>query len=378
MNLDAASFVSRTVDFGHNREFRLKPAHRYSTRNEGSAAPVRMVGESASLAWALRAIALVAPTDMTVLILGETGTGKELAARAVHAQSARSNRPLITVNCAALPGDLIESELFGHEKGAFTGAAARKIGRFELAHGGTIFLDEIADLPLSLQAKLLRVLQEKEFERLGSGKTIKVDTRILAATNRNLREAVAKGRFREDLYYRLSVYPISLPPLRERPGDVFLLASQFLNEAERQLGKSFGAIPSWICDALLDYQWPGNVRELQNVIQRAAVTSKPGQLELPEGWRTTLVSGFAVGAAAMERKNSAALRPSSEASLDEVGRNYIRRILQQTHWRIEGPTGAAAILAINPSTLRSRMRKLGIERPDDDGLKDSLAQRARS
>jgi chemotaxis protein methyltransferase CheR len=227
----------------------------------------------------------VASTDMTVLVLGETGTGKELVARAVHKNSMRRDRPLIKVNCSALPASLIESELFGHEKGAFTGAATRQIGRFELAHEATIFLDEIGDLPLSLQVKLLQVVQDGEFERLGSSKTIKVDVRIIAATNRDLLAAVAKGRFRQDLYYRLNVYPITMPPLRERREDVPLLAQTFLDEAERSLDRKFNRIPPRVLDALQAYDWPGNVRELQNVIQRAAVTSTTAQLRLPEKWR---------------------------------------------------------------------------------------------
>ena len=237
---------------------------------------------------------------MTVLILGETGTGKELVARAVHGQSARRERPLVKVNCSALPGELIESELFGHEKGAFTGATGRQVGRFELADGGTIFLDEVGDLPLKLQAKLLRVLQEGEFERLGSGKTIKVDVRVIAATNRDLMQAVQRGRFRMDLYYRLNVYPIGLPPLRERREDIGLLAEIFLREASRRLGRLFDPISEEVLAALRRYDWPGNVRELQNVIERAAVISAGRRLKLPEEW--------AVSFGALSRTEAAEVR----------------------------------------------------------------------
>ena len=243
-----------------------------------------IIGRSGGVLKVLQQVNQVAGTDMTVLVLGETGTGKELVARAVHGQSERRERPLVKVNCSALPGELIESELFGHEKGAFTGATGRQVGRFELADGGTIFLDEVGDLPLKLQAKLLRVLQEGEFERLGSGKTIKVDVRVIAATNRDLLQAVQRGRFRVDLYYRLNVYPIRLPPLREREEDIGLLAGVFLREASRRLGRLFEPISEEVLAALKRYEWPGNVRELQNVIERAAVVSIGRRLQLPEGW----------------------------------------------------------------------------------------------
>ena len=249
-----------------------------------------LVGQSEGIGKVLQQITQVAGTDMTVMVLGETGTGKELVARAVHGQSGRRERPLVKVNCSALPGELIESELFGHEKGAFTGATARQVGRFELADGGTIFLDEVGDLPLKLQAKLLRVLQEGEFERLGSGKTIKVDVRVIAATNRNLAEALQRGRFRPDLYYRLNVYPIGLPALRERVEDVGLLAEAFLREASRRLGRVFDPISEEVLEALKSYEWPGNVRELQNVIERAAVISTGRQLQLPEQWAASFGS----------------------------------------------------------------------------------------
>ncbi|HEX9271844.1 MAG TPA: sigma 54-interacting transcriptional regulator, partial [Candidatus Binatia bacterium] len=297
-------------------------------------------------------------TDMTVLVLGETGTGKELVARAVHGQSGRSERPLVKVNCSALPGELIESELFGHEKGAFTGATARQVGRFELADGGTIFLDEVGDLPLKLQSKLLRVLQEGEFERLGSGKTIKVDVRVIAATNRNLVEGMQRGSVRPDLYYRLNVYPIGLPPLRERREDIGLLAEVFLREASRRLGRLFDPISEEVLEALGCYEWPGNIREMQNVIERAAVVSVGRRFQLPEGWAVSLETLSNAEVAEVRRAGP------REATLEELERGHILQVLQQTRWRVEGPKGAAAVLGLNPSTLRSRMHKLGIRRVD--------------
>jgi formate hydrogenlyase transcriptional activator len=269
----------------------------------------------------------------------------------------------VKVNCSTLPGELIESELFGHEKGAFTGATGRQVGRFELADGGTIFLDEVGDLPLKLQAKLLRVLQEGEFERLGSGKTIKVDVRVIAATNRDLLQAVQRGRFRMDLYYRLNVYPIRLPPLRERGEDIGLLAGVFLREASRRLGRLFEPISEEVLAALQLYEWPGNIRELQNVIERAAVVSVGRWLQLPEGW------GVNLGAVSTTTETAEVRRrpiesPPREVTLEELERRHIMQVLQQTRWRVEGPKGAAAILGLNPSTLRSRMHRLGIRKAD--------------
>jgi transcriptional regulator with GAF, ATPase, and Fis domain len=256
----------------------------------------------------------------------------------------------------AVGANLIESELFGHEKGAFTGAIARQIGRFELADGGTIFLDEIGDLPLRLQPRLLRVLQEGEFERLGSGKTINVNVRVIAATNRNLAEAMQRGRFRHDLYYRLNVYPITCPPLRERREDIGLLAEAFLREASRRLGRLFDPISEEILSSLRRHEWPGNIRELKNVIDRAAVVSTGSWLELPEHWSAAVRSFF----------SAAEIRPikpaPAERTLEEHQRSHILQIMQQTGWRVEGPTGAARILGLNPSTLRSRMLKLGIRK----------------
>ena len=319
----------------------------------------KVVGESSAMRKILHQVDQVSGTDMTVLVLGETGTGKELVARAVHERSARRERPLVKVNCTTLPAELIESELFGHEKGAFTGATSRQVGRFELADGATIFLDEVGELLVKLQAKLLRVLQEGEFERLGSGKTIKVNVRVIAATNRDLAKEVQKQRFRQDLYYRLNVYPIQIPPLRARKEDIALLAEVFLREATTRLGRPFEAVPPEVIEALKGYGWPGNVRELQNLIERAVVTSSGPVIKLPEEWewnssdeRVTVMPGAADDGF-----------PVRHATLDELERAHIVQVLRQTNWRIEGPRGAAAILCLNPSTLRSRMQKLAIHRP---------------
>jgi formate hydrogenlyase transcriptional activator len=335
-------------------------------RNEVSGAyrDRELVGRSEAILKVLQQVNQVTGTDMTVLVLGETGTGKELVARAIHAKSMRREKPLVKVNCSALPGELIESELFGHERGAFTGATGRQVGRFELADGGTIFLDEVGDLPVSLQAKLLRVLQEGEFERLGSGKTIKVDVRVIAATNRDLLQAVQNERFRVDLYYRLNVYPIRLPPLRERREDIGLLAGVFLRETSRRLGRVFDPISAEVLEALREYDWLGNVRELQNVIERAAVISTGRRLQLPEGWGVSLAVSIRRTKEMMEVRRHAIGLPPREATLEELERNHILQILQQTRGRVEGPKGAAAILGLNPSTLRSRMHKLGIRKTD--------------
>jgi PAS domain S-box-containing protein len=315
-----------------------------------------MVGDSEALRRALQQADQVAPLDTAVLILGETGTGKDLLAHAIHNLSARKNHPLITVNCATLPSELIEDELFGHEKGAFTGAVAKRAGRFEIANKGTIFLDEIGELPLDLQAKLLRVIQEGEFERLGGSRTITVDVRLITATNRDLDSAVRAGHFRPDLFYRLSVYPITLPPLRGRKEDIPSLVMHFLKQLNAKLGKQIESIPQRSLDALLDYPWPGNIRELKNVIERAAIVT-PGN---------TLLLGDGPEAGPLREQGNNLRSPQSDASssqtLEENERNLILRTLDRTGGRIEGPTGAAALLAINPSTLRSRMRKLGISR----------------
>jgi PAS domain S-box-containing protein len=304
-----------------------------------------IVGQSDGIKYVLFKITQVAPTDTTVLITGETGTGKELVARAIHSSSSRKDRPLIKVNCGALAPSLIESELFGHEKGSFTGAITRKLGRFELANGGTIFLDEIGELPLELQVKLLRVIQENEFERLGGTKTIKVDVRIIAATNRNLKQEVDNGRFREDLWYRLNVYPITVPPLRQRREDIPLLIEHFANGYAKKFGKHITSVSPRALQTLQSHSWPGNVRELANAIERAVIHAKGSVLHS--------VGRF---------EEPSEEPPFLAKTLEEVEREYILRTLENTGWRIEGPNGAANILGLNPSTLRTRMVKLGIQR----------------
>ncbi|HEY2917613.1 MAG TPA: sigma 54-interacting transcriptional regulator [Candidatus Binatia bacterium] len=306
-----------------------------------------IIGQSASIRDVLQKIEQVAPTDATVLIRGETGTGKELLARAVHDRSRRKNRPLVKVNCGSIPAGLVESELFGHERGAFTGATQRRIGRFELANGGTIFLDEVTELPLDTQVKLLRVLQEGEFERVGSSQTIKVDVRVIAATNRELNEIVRNGTFRADLFYRLNVFPLESPPLRERKVDIPLLVSFFLSKFGKKLGKQVRGVSQKSMETLKNYGWPGNVRELQNVIERAVVVARGPVVQTDESMLraedTTDVSTI--------------------ETLENVERNHIIRALGETDWVIHGKKGAAEILGINPSTLRSRMEKLGIKKP---------------
>lgn len=307
-----------------------------------------IAGESGALKQVLQQIETVAPTESTVLVLGETGTGKELIARAIHDLSQRSEKTLITVNCSALPAELLESELFGHEKGAFTGAAERKIGRFELAHHGTLFLDEVGDIPLALQPKLLRALQQKQFERLGSTQTVTVDVRLIAATNRDLEELVAEGRFRGDLYYRLNVFPIVAPPLRERAGDIPILARYFLEKYSRQMGKKIETIPAETLRALSRYSWPGNVRELEHFIERAVVLTSGSVLNAPP-----------LGAK-IQRKPEGALSDS----LARAERDHILRVLRETNGIISGPRGAAARLGLKRTTLASKMQRLGISRTD--------------
>ena len=307
---------------------------------------VNIIGQSDGLKYVLFRAEQVAPANTTVLILGETGTGKELIAAAIHNMSPRKERPLITVNCAALPANLIESELFGREKGAFTGADARRVGRFEIAHGSTLCLDEIGELPLELQAKLLRVIQHGEFERLGSSQTTKVDVRIVATTNRDLEGEVRKGRFRQDLYYRLNVFPITVPPLRQRQEDIPLLAQAFIERYSRKLGKQITSVQKKTMKTLQDYPWPGNVRELESIIERAVILCPGPVLQLADKLDISSLS------------MSSAIR-----TLEEVERNQIHKILKETRWRIEGKGGAAAILGLHPSTLRARMHKLGILRP---------------
>jgi transcriptional regulator with GAF, ATPase, and Fis domain len=288
----------------------------------------------------------VAPQDATVLLLGETGTGKGMIARAIHSRSARKERPMITVNCSSLPANLIESELFGREKGAFTGADARQMGRFELADGGTIFLDEIGEMPLELQCKLLRVLQDGEFERLGNPRTIKVDVRIIAASNRNLEEEIRGGRFREDLFYRLSVFPITISPLRQRKEDIPLLVQYFVGKYNKKIGRKIETVSKETLNALQKYHWPGNVRELENVIERAVITSQGPVLQVLDRFDT-----FRDPGAEQDFK-----------ALADLERDHILQVLQKTGWRIEGEKGAATLLGLNPSTLRARMRKYGMRR----------------
>jgi transcriptional regulator with GAF, ATPase, and Fis domain len=295
----------------------------------------------------------VAPVDSTVLLLGETGVGKGLIARKIHDLSRRKDRPLITVNCASLPAPLIESELFGHEKGAFTGAVGRKKGRFELAQGGTLFLDEIGDLPIELQAKLLRVLQDQEFERLGSSTTITVDVRVIAATNRNLESLIKQGEFRADLYYRLGVFPIQVPPLRERRDDIPLLVWFFVSELQYKLGKTIDKISTPSMDALTAYDWPGNIRELKNVIERAMILSPGRELELG-GW-------FSASAELTDTPTQ--VHERNGESIEEVERAHIEKVLKACDWKVHGKGGAAERLGLKRTTLQSRMKKLGIERP---------------
>jgi transcriptional regulator with GAF, ATPase, and Fis domain len=296
----------------------------------------------------LEKVEYVAITNATVLILGETGTGKELIARAVHNLSDRRKHPLVKVNCAALPENLIESELFGHEKGAFTGALQRKIGRFELADSGTIFLDEIGDLPLMLQSKLLRVLQEGEFERLGDTRTNKVNVRVIAATNRDLEKAIKAQEFRQDLYYRLHVFPIHIPPLRERKRDIPRLLNHFITKSCEKLGKKIEIIPEDVIQKLQDYDWPGNVRELENFVERAVILCRNNVFEIND---------------LLPRQDSVPL-PAPNLSLNEFEKEYITSVLKSTNWRVSGDKGAARILDVKPTTLESKMKRLGITRPN--------------
>jgi PAS domain S-box-containing protein len=332
-----------------------------------------IVGQSPALLDVLEKVSRVARTDATVLITGETGTGKELIARAIHSAGHRHHKPLIKVNCAALPGGLIESELFGHEKGAFTGAISRRVGRFELAHGGTIFLDEIGELPTDVQVKLLRVLQEREFERIGGTGSIKVDVRVLAATNRNLERLIREGKFREDLFYRLNVFPIRLPPLRERSGDVPLLVNCLVARFAARVGIQLDSVSKETMDRLTAYGWPGNVRELENILERAVILSRGSTLEIePEVFASMLIDrqpDSAPPTAALTAKRSGSGDPTADAaqaqepeSLDSSTRKHILAALVRSNWIIDGPRGAAKALALHPNTLRSRMKKLGIVR----------------
>jgi formate hydrogenlyase transcriptional activator len=309
----------------------------------------KIIGSSDALNYVLFRVGQVAPTDATVLILGETGTGKGMVARAIHGLSSRKGRPMITVNCAALPANLIESELFGREKGAFTGAHARQAGRFEAADRGTLFLDEIGEMPLELQSKLLRVLQDGEFERLGSSKTVKVDVRVIASTSRELKQQVHDGRFREDLYYRLNVFPVSLPPLRKRIDDIPQLVRHFVDKYARKMGKSIETIPKTAMKSLQQYAWPGNIRELEHIIERAVITTEGNVIQLSDNLEPL--------------KNQEIVTESTPRDLAGMERDHILSVLKETGWKIEGPSGAASILKLHPSTLRFRIKKLNIRRP---------------
>jgi formate hydrogenlyase transcriptional activator len=319
-------------------------------RSEYSFAEI--VGHSETLKRTLKAVETVAPTDSVVLIQGETGTGKELIARAIHNLSSRRERTLVKLNCAAIPSGLLESELFGHEKGAFTGAVERRIGRFEIAHKGTLFLDEVGDIPLELQPKLLRVLQEQEFERLGSSRTVRTDVRLIAATNRDLAQMVADNQFRADLYYRLNVFPVRIPPLRERPEDIPLLVAYFAQHHARRLNKRIESVPAEAMEAMQQHTWPGNVRELENFIERAVIITRGPQLQIPLAELKTESAANGVVKTAL---------PVPLASMEEVERAHIELVLRHTRGRIGGPGAAAEILGLPVSTLRSRMKKLGIK-----------------
>jgi formate hydrogenlyase transcriptional activator len=320
----------------------------------------QIIGHSASLKLALAEVKRVAPTDSTVLVLGETGTGKELIAHAIHNLSARCGRPFVKLNCAAIPFDLLESELFGHEKGAFTGAFAQKLGRFEMADTGTLFLDEIGDIPLALQPKLLRVLQEKEFERLGSGRTHQINVRLIAATHRDLTELVRLGEFRSDLYYRLNVFPVLIPPLRERREDIQLLVSHFVDMFARRMAKYIDQVPQATMNALTAYSWPGNVRELQNLIERAVIRSDNGVLSNP----------------LPRSKDDAHTATLSEGTFMDTQRALILQTLRAAGGMIGGPQGAAARLGLKRTTLVSKMKRLGIYRPRHQRVMDEFNGRS--
>jgi formate hydrogenlyase transcriptional activator len=316
-----------------------------------------IIGNSSVLRNVLQQVEIVAPTDSTVLIYGETGTGKELIARAVHDLSSRKARAFVKLNCAAIPTGLLESELFGHERGAFTGAIAQRIGRFELAHGGTVFLDEIGEIPLELQPKLLRVLQEREFERLGGSRTLRSDARLIAATNRDLAAMAQENKFRPDLYYRLNVFPIRVPSLRERAEDIPLLVRHFVQQFSRRMGRAIDSVPADTIDALVEYHWPGNIRELQNVIERAVIVTQGPVLKVALGELASAprMSAHAPALASSDDGNS------MRKVLEETEREQIIRALEQANWVISGESGAAARLGMKRSTLQARMQKLGIQ-----------------
>jgi PAS domain S-box-containing protein len=325
-----------------------------------------IVGASPALQKVLDSVNRVAPTDASVLIWGETGTGKELIARAIHSTSARADKPFIKINCAALPAGLVESELFGHERGAFSGAIQRRIGRFELAHGGTIFLDEIGEVPKDVQVKLLRVLQEREFERVGGSQTIKCDVRVIAATNRLLEKAIQQGEFRADLYYRLNVFPINMPALRERIEDIPLLVQFFAQKYGPKVGRRIEAVDAKTLERLCAYSWPGNIRELENIVERALILSATPLLRIePETMGISLNQPAAAPATDTDESDEAAAEADeagADGNLNDVQRTHILNILRDTNWVIEGPRGAAVRLGVKPATLRHRMKKLGIAR----------------
>ena len=354
--------VENALAFGEIRELKDKLAQEKlyledEIRSEMNFA--KIVGTSASLRKVLKRVETVAPTDSTVLIYGETGAGKELIARAIHDLSPRRSKPFVKLNCAAIPTGLLESELFGHEKGAFTGAIAQRLGRFEVANGGTIFLDEIGEVPLELQTKLLRVLQEREFERLGSSRTLRTDARLIAATNRNLEAMVSEQKFRSDLFFRLNVFPVHVPPLREREGDIPLLARNFAQQFSRRMNKVIETIPSATMDALCRYYWPGNIRELQNVIERAVIVSTSPALSVD-------LADLNFPKAGRELEKSVSLKTPANGALQDVleqsERQQILKALEQSNWVVAGPKGAAMQLGMKRSTLQQRIRKLGIAR----------------
>jgi DNA-binding NtrC family response regulator len=342
-----------------NREDLLRAIHQAIARDDIARQPNgatgthnfdEIIGESPALKRTLKQVEIVAPTDSAVLLLGETGTGKELIARAIHNLSFRREQTLVKVNCAAIPTGLLESELFGHEKGAFTGAIAQRIGRFELADGGTVFLDEVGEIPLELQPKLLRVLQEREFERLGSTRTLRTDARLIAATNRDLRQMVEQRQFREDLFYRLNVFPIYVPALRERSEDIPLLVNHFAQRFARRMNRTIETIPAETMVALTRYPWPGNIRELQNLIERAVILSRGPVLQIP--------------LQDLDNRTTPRRDNSNDQTLEAAERTHILAILKETRWVLGGARGAAARLGINRSTLQFRLNKLGIVRPD--------------
>jgi two-component system, NtrC family, response regulator HydG len=371
-------FAPEVVRLKVARALELRAERRARERAEAESAALRddvareyrfaeIVGETPAMRALFQTIEKVAPTDASVYIHGESGTGKELVARAIHDASSRRERLLVKVNCAAISAGLVESELFGHEKGAFTGAVQRRKGRFELAHGGTLFLDEVGELPPETQVKLLRVLQEREFERVGGSETVRVDVRLIAATNRNLREMVARGRFREDLYYRLAVFPVALPPLRDRVADIPLLVRSFLLRFARQAGRPIHDVTPEAMDELVSYRWPGNVRELQNVIERSVILARGPLVDLDA--LPDLSDG---GMHSFSDDISSAQTPppviplrTPAPTIDELERGYVAEVLAETSWVIEGERGAARRLGLHPNTLRSRLKRWGLTRPID-------------